>query len=128
MTDARYAIGAPGEPPRTYLTTSDPSRLVVQLREGEVAVQVAAGLPRGVVITPDGLDVEVSGEPSNDDDRIRQFRTALLSASDWTQIPDAPLGDQKRQEWATYRQALRDLPESQSGLPFGEVQWPEEPH
>jgi hypothetical protein len=44
--------------------------------------------------------------------QIRLWRNAQLLASDWTQILDAPV-DQAA--WATYRQALRDLP-AQSGL------------
>jgi hypothetical protein len=43
-------------------------------------------------------------------------RDALLYASDWTQIPNAPLTTQQVQEWATYRQELRDIPQ-QSGFP-----------
>lgn len=39
-------------------------------------------------------------------------RNGLLAASDWTQSPDSPLSGSKKQEWATYRQALRDLPEN----------------
>jgi|11_taG_2_1085331.scaffolds.fasta_scaffold00265_14 hypothetical protein len=42
--------------------------------------------------------------------QFRQERDALLVSSDWTQMPDSPLTDAKKQEWATYRQALRDLP------------------
>lgn len=38
------------------------------------------------------------------------IRNGLLAASDWTQSPDSPLSDAKKQEWATYRQQLRDLP------------------
>lgn len=38
---------------------------------------------------------------------FRDLRNTRLSASDWTQVPDAPV-DQTA--WATYRQALRDLP------------------
>jgi hypothetical protein len=41
---------------------------------------------------------------------LRSQRDALLAQSDWTQMPDIPLTDAKKQEWATYRQALRDLP------------------
>lgn len=41
---------------------------------------------------------------------FRQKRDNLLSQSDWTQFNDSPLTDTKKQEWATYRQALRDLP------------------
>lgn len=40
---------------------------------------------------------------------LRGDRNALLAASDWTQVVDAPV-DQKA--WAEYRQTLRDLPEN----------------
>lgn len=38
---------------------------------------------------------------------LRRVRALLLSASDWTQAPDAPVD---QDAWAAYRQALRDLP------------------
>lgn len=38
---------------------------------------------------------------------LRAKRDRLLAASDWTQVPDAPVD---QQAWATYRQSLRDLP------------------
>ena len=41
---------------------------------------------------------------------IRNMRNGLLEESDWTQLNDSPLSDLKKQEWATYRQELRDLP------------------
>ena len=37
-------------------------------------------------------------------------RNGKLKDSDWTQLPDCPLSDSKKAEWATYRQALRDIP------------------
>lgn len=40
-------------------------------------------------------------------ERMRNFRNQLLAACDWTQLPDAPVD---QQEWATYRQTLRDFP------------------
>jgi len=55
-------------------------------------------------------------------DEARTQRDALLSQSDWTQVPDAPV-DQAA--WAEYRQALRDLPQ-QEGFPQ-EVVWPNPP-
>ena len=55
-------------------------------------------------------------------EEIRAKRDILLSKSDWTQVTDAPV-DQAA--WATYRQALRDIP-SQAGFP-NEVTWPVEP-
>ena len=40
---------------------------------------------------------------------FRARRNRKLADSDWTQAPDSPLSDEKKKEWATYRQALRDL-------------------
>jgi hypothetical protein len=41
--------------------------------------------------------------------RLRYWRDGELARTDWTQVADAPV-DQAA--WATYRQALRDLPAS----------------
>lgn len=54
--------------------------------------------------------------------KIRTERNAKLTQSDWTQVADAPVD---KAAWATYRQALRDIP-SQAGFP-NEVVWPVEP-
>lgn len=52
--------------------------------------------------------------PDGDDEQraanMRAQRNRLLNASDWTQTLDAPLTDEQRAAWATYRQALRDAP------------------
>ena len=40
---------------------------------------------------------------------FRGVRNKKLAKCDWTQAPDSPLSDEKKKEWATYRQALRDL-------------------
>ena len=56
---------------------------------------------------------------------IKNQRDQLLSQSDWTQIPNNPLTIAKQQEWASYRQQLRDIP-SQSGYPFNVI-WPVQP-
>ena len=61
-------------------------------------------------------------DPSVLAEQIRSKRNALLAATDWTQVPDAPV-DQAA--WATYRQALRDIPQ-QDGFPTNIV-WPEQP-
>jgi hypothetical protein len=41
--------------------------------------------------------------------RMRHWRNTELSRTDWTQVEDAPVN---KTAWATYRQALRDLPAS----------------
>ena len=53
---------------------------------------------------------------------VREQRNTKLSESDWTQLADAPVDDLA---WATYRQALRDVP-TQSGFPWT-VTWPDAP-
>jgi hypothetical protein len=52
----------------------------------------------------------------------RKRRNKLLSASDWTQVADAPVD---KAAWATYRQALRDI-SAQAGFP-ATVVWPTQP-
>jgi hypothetical protein len=56
-----------------------------------------------------GNDAEVSDELFLT--RMRYWRDTQLARTDWTQVSDAPV-DQAA--WATYRQALRDLPASNS--------------
>ena len=53
---------------------------------------------------------------------VRHDRNLRLTASDWTQLSDAPVD---KAAWAAYRQALRDIP-AQQGFPL-EVQWPVQP-
>jgi hypothetical protein len=43
---------------------------------------------------------------------LRSERNEMLMRSDWTQLPNSGLSEAKRTEWETYRQALRDLPET----------------
>lgn len=59
---------------------------------------------------------------------LRIKRGQLLSESDWTQTLDTPLTDSKKAEWATYRQALRDLPSSNtSATSIDDITLPTEP-
>jgi hypothetical protein len=44
-------------------------------------------------------------------------RNKQLTASDWTQMPDSPITDEQKQSWRTYRQALRDFPNTYTGGP-----------
>ena len=68
--------------------------------------------------TQEQLDAETAQAAQS----VRSQRDSLLAASDWTQVPDAPV-DQAA--WRTYRQALRDVT-TQSGFPH-EVTWPVKP-
>lgn len=53
---------------------------------------------------------------------VRAARNSKLAACDWTQLADSSAD---KPSWATYRQALRDIP-SQEGFPWT-VTWPVEP-
>jgi len=75
-----------------------------------------APVPEMPDYNPDERQLEQEAE------KVRTQRDALLSQSDWTQVPDAPV-DQAA--WAEYRQALRDVPE-QAGFPT-EITWPQKP-
>lgn len=61
-------------------------------------------------------------DTSYDAELARRERNQLLDVSDWTQLPDSTAD---KAVWATYRQALRDLP-SQAGFPL-EIVWPVPP-
>ena len=57
--------------------------------------------------------------------RVRAERNSKLRDTDWTQIADATLGAHTAEEWAAYRQELRDLPSKHSKV--SEVVWPDDP-
>ena len=56
---------------------------------------------------------------------IRKSRNADLAACDYAVMPDYPLSEEDRAAVASYRQALRDIPD-QGNDPDG-VEWPEKP-
>ena len=55
---------------------------------------------------------------------VRGKRNVKLNLCDWTQAADSPLTDAKKAEWATYRQALRDVGSQADPL---NITWPTEP-
>lgn len=62
---------------------------------------------------------------AQDWEALRAARNAKLTASDWTQLTDSPLSVEVKGDWATYRQALRDLPENTEDP--NDPEWPVEP-
>jgi hypothetical protein len=68
-------------------------------------------------------DDQVKAPPTFEqlDNIAKGLRTNLLNTSDWTQLPNAPLSDAKKQEWAEYRQSLRNITE-QTNYPY-EINW-----
>jgi hypothetical protein len=72
-------------------------------------------------VTPASAE-EIAERLQRKEAEVRQQRNELLSACDWTQLPDSPAD---HEAWAAYRQELRDVT-SQEGFPW-DVTWPEAP-
>lgn len=73
-------------------------------------------------IVTDATADEIAARTEAQAQEMREQRNQILSTCDWTQLPDAPVG---QAAWATYRQALRDLP-SDPGWPW-DFGWPQPP-
>ena len=56
---------------------------------------------------------------------IRAERDKLLKESDYLILADAPVDETQKQEWTTYRQSLRDIPQTFSNP--DEVVYPTKP-
>lgn len=68
-------------------------------------------------------EIEISKEQK--ESSIRKRRDFLISSCDWTILPDSPLSTEKKKEWKSYRQQLRDIT-TQEGFPENVV-FPEKP-
>lgn len=92
-------------------------RLQIELKNKNI--EISGCNSNGIVWDLDGNeiqdreDVAVVIENHNPNkvtlEEIIAKRNTLLQESDWTQLPDAPLTEEKKQEWVVYRQALRDI-------------------
>lgn len=63
-------------------------------------------------------------EPDSSWEVIRKKRNFLLKSTDWTLTPGSTV-DQSA--WATYRQILRDLPQTYASSGIEKVIWPKPP-
>jgi len=88
----------------------------------EMSIPADAGNRHYAALLGQGIEIAPYVEPPITAEQVRAERDALLAASDWTQVADAPV-DQAA--WAVYRQALRDVT-AQAGFPDAVV-WPTKP-
>ena len=106
-----------------YSTTTVAAINEVGLQEGQGIIEGNYQANEHIVV-----DGEAVARTDNILEILRLKRDALLTESDWTQVNDSPLSDVKKEEWATYRQELRDLPSShQSTTNFDDVVFPTQP-
>lgn len=77
-------------------------------------------MPKRLLITPQNLngifiDMLENEFPTQKEkldmamEDLRAKRNKLLSNCDWTDLPNAPLTEEKKIKWQNYRQQLRDL-------------------
>ena len=106
-----------------YTTTTDTPIDVMGLQEGEGIITGNYQSNEHIIV-----DGEAVIRTDNVLEILRANRDSLLTESDWTQMPDSPLTDAKKTEWATYRQALRDLPtNNESVTSIDDVVFPTKP-
>jgi hypothetical protein len=72
-----------------------------------------------VAKTQEQIDSDTAGKAA----QVRAERNVKLTSTDWTQGKD--IADSVSSQWATYRQALRDLTD-QEGFPYT-IEWPTKP-
>jgi hypothetical protein len=99
-----------------------------------IRLEVPEGLSWGDVKGVQGEDgtVTLQADPQKIEDhkaalwtQLRTERNRRLAASDWTQLVDSHLSQEKKDAWAAYRQELRDLPDEVTDPT--QVEWPLDP-
>lgn len=89
------------------------TELEVVTEQRAYTMMTVVSMTEGTLPEPDLSDLEAEA---------RAKRNKLLSDTDWTQVLDAPITPECREEFRVYRQALRDIPE-QAGFPEV-IEWP----
>ncbi len=90
--------------------------VALQAQEGEFVIDgwhdMATKIIVNGVVTDKPEEEEISDEHKNMIvlTKLREYRDMALASSDWTQVADAPISDEEKAAWASYRQELRDLP------------------
>lgn len=91
------------------------------VKEG-VAKLVGANWTQTWIIS-NATEEEVAQRLSDQSNAVRAQRNSLLAQSDWSQMPDSAIIN--KEEWVTYRQALRDVTK-QLSFPWS-INWPVSP-
>ena len=102
---------------------ANPSKIVINASTGNTQTVVLSDEEEA--IRKDKLKQYEDDQPDRDWITLRRKRTSKLKATDWTQMPDAPADG--KTAWATYRQALRDLPAIVDILQWPDITWPTKP-
>lgn len=84
----------------------------------QMSIPADAGNRHYTAMLEQGIKPEEYVEPAPTAEQVRAERNSKLAATDWMALSDVTMSP----EWATYRQALRDLT-AQAGFPT-DIDWP----
>lgn len=70
---------------------------------------------------------ELAEELKNLQRQNKQVRNQRLYETDWTQVADSPLSNEKKAQWAVYRQHLRDITNNPNWPELNHDDWPIKP-
>jgi hypothetical protein len=92
------------------------SHVEIQANEGEFVMLGDADDALHMIVDEQVVEQPTPEPPDNEtlvricQNDMRTVRGKFLAGTDWTQMTDSPLANDKKSEYAVYRQALRDLP------------------
>jgi len=86
------------------------SLAVANIHDGEAYTDVFCDFNSHIIV--DGEAVDAPPIPVDPQAVARRMRKYLLDSSDWTQVSDNQLTEEEKANWASYRQALRDFPQT----------------
>ena len=127
MTENQYTIYNPDNGQILRIIKCKPHVLEVNLSENEKYIEGRFRSPEYIIEDGKAKAVDVPEDLNEIKRENLSLRGSLLEASDWTQLPDSPLSDSKKAEWATYRQALRDITTHSNWPKLEDSDWPTKP-
>lgn len=111
------------------LHASIPDDAIAITAEDHAALLSAQEAGKLIAADDQGRPIAIDPPAPDTDQLLRQLRARrdwLLRDSDFAVLPDAPFTEAERDGWRTYRQILRDLPETYAADPASVI-WPDAP-
>lgn len=125
MTTKQYTIYTTADGVIQRQITCGKNTLAANIQSGEAFIEDHYTNPEYKIVSGKAVKQTIVFDPKA---FLREERDFKLLMSDWTQGADSPLSDSKKAEWATYRQALRDMTTTfANALRQEDIWFPEEP-
>ena len=82
----------------------------------KIVIDAQTGIQTEIDLTEEEIVIEQAEQKEWSDNKLnralnnlRNIRNDMLSQSDWTDLPNSPLTDEKKLEWQSYREDLRNI-------------------